>query len=343
MAVGERCDLSRIRRVVDVGCGKGHLTAALRSSLNVPALGLDFDAELLVAARTLYPAVEFEARDIVDNGLPIRDGDLVVGLHPCGCLGEAVVASVANLQKAECGECGECSEEAESSGAGATLLMVPCCWHKQRAPTRAPLSSVCASADLHLPHHALKKASMAMDASQSVPSRRARYELRELLRIRGVDAETLANRREMDGIHPRKALRGLATLAAECFRKRGIEPAATDEELAEAARVAHGKFERSRRLSLLEPMLGALAAVAVADAGAALKRYQRYAIAAVSALTFASSVASTLSNWQASSSRSCAPWTALWRFTSPASQLGCFGLSPPVPQIATLPSWVRLQ
>ena len=156
-AVGARCHggLGHIRRVVDVGCGKGHLTAALASALDVPALGLDFDAELLVAARALYPSVHFEARDIVDDGLPCMDGDLVVGLHPCGCLGEAVVSAIA---------CRPCS---------VTLLMVPCCWHKQRAPYREALSAAGASSGrLRLPHAALKKASMALDASRSEPSRR---------------------------------------------------------------------------------------------------------------------------------------------------------------------------
>ena len=41
--VATRIDLRRVRRVVDVGCGKGHLLAALRAHLGVPALGLDID------------------------------------------------------------------------------------------------------------------------------------------------------------------------------------------------------------------------------------------------------------------------------------------------------------
>ena len=243
-AVGARCGgLGGIRRVVDVGCGKGHLTAALAAALDVPALGLDFDAELLEAARALYPSVAFEARDIVDDGLACEEGDLVVGLHPCGCLGEAVVAAIARQAHQK-----------------ATLLMVPCCWHKQRAPVREALSSTgAASGRLRLPHAALKKASMALDASRSVPSRRARFGLREILRMRGVDERDLQARREMDGVHPRKAGRGLAALAAEALRKRGMEPSApSDAEIATAETVGGAKFERSRRLSLLEPMLGEL-------------------------------------------------------------------------------------
>ena len=63
----------------------------------------------------------------------------------------------------------------------------------------------------------------------------------------------------MDGVHPRKAGRGLAALAAEALRKRGMEPSApSDAEIATAETVGGAKFERSRRLSLLEPMLGEL-------------------------------------------------------------------------------------
>lgn len=274
-AVGARCDLSRVRRVVDVGCGKGHLTAALRKALGVPALGLDFDVGLLEAGRALYPDVTFEARDIVVDGLPCEAGDLVVGLHPCGCLGEAVVSAVSKRHKA-------------SDGRGAALLMVPCCWHKQRAPRREPLSTPCTLAELRLPHSALKKASMAMDASQSVPSRRARFELRELLRLRGVPEEELSQRREMDGIHPRKALRGLPVLAAEAFKKRSIHPPPSDMELQQAIDLAHPKFERSRRLSVLEPMLGEFIeiictldrALALHEAGLRTRVFQSFAAGA---------------------------------------------------------------
>ena len=35
----------------------------------------------------------FESRDLVAQGLECEEGDLVVGLHPCGALGEAVSVS----------------------------------------------------------------------------------------------------------------------------------------------------------------------------------------------------------------------------------------------------------
>lgn len=171
-AVRARADLRGVRRVVDVGCGKGHLTAALRRALGVPAIGVDVDEAVVLAARALYPEATFEVRDVTARGLECREGDLVVGLHPCGALGEALTTAVA-------------------AHGGAMLVMVPCCWHKQRAAVRTPLSAAGTAAALSLPPTALKKACMALDGSSSLASRRTRHELRELLRRRGVEATEL--------------------------------------------------------------------------------------------------------------------------------------------------------
>ena len=42
-----RLPLHAIRRVVDVGAGKGHLTAGLAALVGAPALAVDSDASLL--------------------------------------------------------------------------------------------------------------------------------------------------------------------------------------------------------------------------------------------------------------------------------------------------------
>ena len=237
-AVAARLDLRAVHRVVDVGCGKGHLTEQLRVVLGVPVLGLDIDAALIETARTLYPMAEFEVCDIVRQGLPIRTGDLIVGLHPCGALGEAVVTAVA-------------------AHGGAALLMVSCCWHKQHAPVRSPLSRAGKAAGLTIPTKALKKASMRLDCSTTVRSRRSRHEMRELLRLRGVDEAVISGRHEMSGVHSKWAERGLSLLAAEVLRARGMEPP-TEEEIEEATTRAAGQFEQMRRLSLLEGLFGEL-------------------------------------------------------------------------------------
>ena len=286
---------SGVRRVVDVGCGKGHLTFKLQRALGVPALGLDIDRALIETARKLYPTVAFEARDLVHEGLAWHAGDLIVGLHPCGALGEAMITatlrpraddspsasvSAPGYENADGGATDRASSVpaprptssvpapkpmlstsssamAAASPNGPLLLMVPCCWHKQHMAVREPLSRGARAAGLRLPVKALKKASMALDSSTSLAGRRARSELRELLRHRGVDETELSSRSEMDGIHPRKAARGIAVLAAEALRLRAMPPA-TDAELAQATATARGPFERHRRLGLLEPVLGEL-------------------------------------------------------------------------------------
>lgn len=172
-----------VARVVDVGCGRGHLTAQLARQLGVPAVGIDRDAGLLDSARTLYPSVGFEAVDVVAGQLVplLREGDLVVGLHPCGLLGERIVEAVASLR-------------------GVALLMVPCCLHKQGGEPRPPRSALGKALGLMLPCAALKKASMARDASATVAPRRTRHALRALLLARGADEAELLACNEMDGV-----------------------------------------------------------------------------------------------------------------------------------------------
>ena len=77
------------------------------------------------------------------------------------------------------------------------------------------------------------------------------------LTCRDVSEIELSERRECHGIHPRKCRRGLRVLATEALRLRDMQPA-TEAELADSTEAAHEPFERSRRLSLLEPLLGEL-------------------------------------------------------------------------------------
>ena len=119
-----RLPLHAIRRVVDVGAGKGHLTAGLAALVGAPALAVDSDASLLRVGARLYPSVAFSCEAVGDAAslaAQLRAGDLVVGLHPCGALGEALVAACA-------------------AHGGVHCLFVPCCHHKQGVTARAPLS-----------------------------------------------------------------------------------------------------------------------------------------------------------------------------------------------------------
>ena len=141
----------KVSRIVDVGCGVGHLTRALAEKLGTEGLGLEVDLERVATAQSLtvtrnkfkdrrnqrsdgndgsnssscvgsrrdvsrrriMPADQAEAHDnndpqaaevafeVCDATAPgevasrLQSGDIVVGLHPCGALGDALVAEVA--------------------------------------------------------------------------------------------------------------------------------------------------------------------------------------------------------------------------------------------------------
>ena len=253
--VSRHLRLEHVRRVVDVGCGKGHLIAELQRALKVPALGLERDEALVECARALYPTVGFASCDVGAGGgdlvALLREGDLLLGLHPCGALGEALVAAAA-------------------AHGGVALLMVPCCLHKQGRAARAACSRLGEQLGLgELAVVALKKASMARDATPTVEARRNRHALRRLLEARGVAAAD-GPRAEMSGLHPKKARRGLEALAADALAWRGLPPPAAGE-LERVAREAGAAFEATRRESVLEGVLGDLLELAVVlDRAAAL-------------------------------------------------------------------------
>lgn len=59
-------------RVLDFGCGTGHLLEFLRRSCGYRGeyVGYDLAADLLAVARTKFPRVQFERRDIFADGMP---------------------------------------------------------------------------------------------------------------------------------------------------------------------------------------------------------------------------------------------------------------------------------
>ena len=70
--------LALLRRVVDVGAGKGHLTAGLAALVGAPALAVDSDASLLRVGARLYPSVAFSCEAVGDAAslaAQLRAGD----------------------------------------------------------------------------------------------------------------------------------------------------------------------------------------------------------------------------------------------------------------------------
>ncbi|MCA8920382.1 MAG: methyltransferase, partial [Planctomycetes bacterium] len=202
-----RARLRRCARVIDVGAGRGHLTRELARALGVPAVGLERDPTRVASASELAQGepVAFEARTL-GGELRFAPGDLAVGLHACGALGDTLVVAAARD--------------------GADVLLVNCCLQHVGDAGRAPLSAQGRELGLHLGRRVLGLTNLVPgrrlvegDPQQVMREREARYALRVLLRERGHALDPGA---EMQGLNRRHARQGLPRLAARACARRGL-------------------------------------------------------------------------------------------------------------------------
>lgn len=249
-ALVARCRALDVRpaRVVDVGAGRGDLTRALAAALGVAALGLERDAALVRRARasTRGRRATFEEVDVLAADMTFARGDLLVGLHACGGLGDALVAAAARD--------------------GAHALLVACCPQKVSATARAPASALGRDLGLVLPRDLLGLAN-APAGAPDLYARTVRHAVRRLLRARGV---SVGPGDEARGVPPR-AWRDLALAASAALSARGL-PEATATERAQALDAAREDVARARRWSFPRRLLGsALEAALALDRGRALE------------------------------------------------------------------------
>lgn len=212
-------------RIVDFGSGHGHLTRRLAAALDLPAVGLERSETSVATARAIEPrpSVRFEVVDVAD--LDARDGDLLVGLHACGDLGDALVRCAART--------------------GAAVLLVSCCPQKTQSDPRRPLSSHGLTFDKSM----LGLANLAAIGESGVASadamerRRRRYALRSLLEASGLPT---APGEEAQGINRRRFARPLEDIAPLAFARRGrVTPNATAiREADERSRIEHARVRR---------------------------------------------------------------------------------------------------
>src|SRR5690606_11070005 len=156
-------------------------------------------------ALTESDAERFVRRDAIADPIRFERDDLIVGLHACGSLGDAIVRAAAE------------------SGAG--VLLVSCCPQKIDGTDRPPLSALGRSLGLRFTREHLGLANLATlveggkDSADVMQRRLARRTLFLLLRDAGV---ALAPGDEMHGI-PRRRLAGpLDALVARAFELRGL-------------------------------------------------------------------------------------------------------------------------
>jgi SAM-dependent methyltransferase len=246
-----------ITRVVDVGAGRGHLTRELASALGLPAVGLERDDATVSSARELTEggAAAFETFVATPDRLAFEAGDLAVGLHACGSLGDTLTLAAARDQ--------------------VDLLLVNCCLQKVEGSERKAVSALGKRLGVTLRRDLLGLTNLggrrrvSGTTARVMETRRTRYGLLLLLRGRGL---TLSLGDEMrGGLQPRHARQGLARLAERALAKRELEPA-TAQELAHAEERARAEFGRLRRLCLPRSMLGRLLEwVVVLDRACALE------------------------------------------------------------------------
>jgi len=255
-----RAEFTSARRVVEVGAGCGHATRALAGQLSLPVFGIDRDPVLVERARQLVDGdgVSFSVAD-GETDLELCAGDLVVGLHACGGLGEALLRQAAQ--------------------AGAHVLLVSCCLQKIATDPRQPLSAAGQRLGLILQKSALGLTNLASfseigHADAVMRGRQARHALRLLLAARG---RPVPPGEEARGIHRRKFLRGLEAVAGPALAVRGLAPP-TDREFSRFTELARVEHQRMRRLSLPRAMLGRVVELAVVFDRATFLEERGYAV-----------------------------------------------------------------
>lgn len=229
----------RAARVVDVGAGHGHLTRELAACLGVAAVGIEAQAHVVENARSLTDGsgVYFVHADALSELAEIGPRDLLVGLHACGALGDAIVRAAAER--------------------GAGVMLVSCCPQKIDGEVRTPVSALGRALGMEMKRAHLGLANLATLAqggvgSEAVMQRRlVRRALYVLLREAGV---ALPPGDEMHGIPRRQLRHGLEHVAAHAFGARGL-PMPRRSELEQAQARAVQEHAIMRRLALPRTML----------------------------------------------------------------------------------------
>ncbi|MEM9188578.1 MAG: methyltransferase [Myxococcota bacterium] len=244
--------------VLDVGAGHGHLTRELARALGTTALGLDRDPDRIARALELSAELgspaRFVLRDAVRHSIEASAGELVVGLHACGALGDALVR--------------------EAAATRCHLLYVACCPQKIPGAMREPLSRAGTEHGLRWPRHALGLANMlATPVGIEAPTRtnlrarQTRYALSLLFRQRDIPGTAADHGR---GLNRRTMLKGLRAVAERAFALRSLAPPSS-AELRDAEARGVRDYALIRRYALVRTALGRPLEVSLAlDRAAAL-------------------------------------------------------------------------
>ncbi|HKO91034.1 MAG TPA: methyltransferase, partial [Polyangiaceae bacterium] len=239
-------------RIVDVGAGRGHLSRLASELFQIQTLAVDRDAALVESglARSVQRAREVGAlplcfihANVGQERLELQSGDLALGLHACGELGDRLVSAAA--------------------AARCDVALVSCCLQKTSAALRTPLSreahGFCIrKSALGLTNLSARDDGVEASLAENLQARAARLGLRYLLRARGLE---LRDGEEMRGVNRRRAQLGFSELAAHALGLRQL-PAPTAPELGHFAELARRHHAVMRRLSLPRSLLSRLVELA---------------------------------------------------------------------------------
>ncbi|OGV75373.1 MAG: hypothetical protein A3K18_13730 [Lentisphaerae bacterium RIFOXYA12_64_32] len=232
-----------LSEIVDVGAGRGHVTARASSALSVPAVGFERDPERVAVARTLAGdlPVRFITADVLSPSdapllsLPPRPDRLLMALHGCGELGDALVTAAVAMK--------------------ASVLHLACCPQKIRGRARhalVPGGPTLPREILGLANVPSRTAALEGERPPTLASKKTRLALRYLLAVRGWSGPV---GEEMRGLNRRKADAEFAVFAKAACQARGF-PEPTPDEIAAAAGKAHATYVAQRRLAMPRSMLG---------------------------------------------------------------------------------------
>lgn len=241
-------------RIVDVGAGSGHFTRIAAELFERAALGIERDERRLAAfsarldkhplATGSGGSARLVGLDACRETLAFEAGDLAVGLHACGELGDRLVTA-AGLARCD-------------------VALVSCCLQKIAGESRRPLSRAGQSLVLRrdilgLTNLTAEPQGVETTIGATIAARQARFGLLRLLRHRGV---SVGPGEEMRGINRRRARLGLRAIAVQALAMRSLPPP-TDDEIGRHEQEARDLYGVVRRLSLPRSMLSRLVEVAV--------------------------------------------------------------------------------
>lgn len=264
-----------VDRILDVGAGHGHLASHLATQIpSIPSVvALDRDETLLQTAQKLHapllvgspPPLSLSCASIGDTSLTAKKTDLLLGLHACGALGDAIVQCAA-------------------SDGPAAVVLVSCCLQKiaKGEDSRVPISEVVlGNCDLResltMPRGTLGATNRTRGYlnSADITARETRYALRKILEEQGRPVQRVGD--EVHGLSRYGLRKGLGEVARGFLAMHKISDVISEEEILKREKEARSSYRIMRALTLPRSLAGDVMEMAVVlDRAAVLEESRKF-------------------------------------------------------------------